>query len=122
MARPKAGTEAGKRASEKWRKTMHEKYGANFHKIMQAQGAKGGRKSKGGGFLNREFASKMGSIGGLLAKRGPSYRAKWRECGAEALAMYDSGEYSMADIARKFGTPYSSFRYYLKKRENNGKD
>lgn len=118
MARPSADTKEGKLATEKWRKTMEEKYGGGSEHARKI-GAIGGKKSKGGGFKNIDFASKMGALGGLLSKRGPSYNKQWEEHGAEILAMYDSGEYSIAEIARKFEMPYGVVRFRLKREKNN---
>lgn len=121
MARPKADTKEGKIAAEKWRKTMIEKYGSVTAKMQEA-GRIGGKISRGGGFCDREFAKKMGSLGGLISKKGTSYKEQWEKYGAEAFAMYDSGEYSMADIARKFNLPYSIIKYRISKmRKGNEK-
>ena len=35
-------------------------------------GALGGRKSRGGGFVNRELASRAGKIGGAISRRTPA--------------------------------------------------
>lgn len=35
-------------------------------------GAMGGRKSRGGGFSNREIASRAGKIGGAISRRTPA--------------------------------------------------
>ena len=46
--------------------TNRKKYGADFYKRI---GAAGGRKSRGGGFSNREIASRAGKIGGKISRR-----------------------------------------------------
>ena len=72
MSRPKANTTAGRRATEKWRKTMIEKYGSEeaFKHKIRCMGSKGGRNGHTGGFAaNRELARKAGRIGGLLSRR-----------------------------------------------------
>ena len=121
MARPSADTEKGKLATIKWRKTMEEKYGGVSEHARKI-GAIGGRKSKGGGFSDREFASKMGSLGGLISKRGHSYETQWKEYGPKILAMYDSGEYSIAEIARKFEMPYGVVRFRIKREKNKNEN
>jgi len=46
--------------------TNRKKHGADFYKKI---GAMGGKKSRGGGFSNREVASKAGKIGGAISRR-----------------------------------------------------
>lgn len=88
MVRPKKGTKGGDIATEKWRKTMLEKYGGEegVRKMLQRSGAKGGAASKFGGFAcekigpdgltGRERASIAGRKGGRISKRG---KAKSKE-------------------------------------------
>lgn len=74
MVRPKAGTPAGKKATERFRKTMAEKYGdvsAHFKEI----GIKGGENGRGpnytGGFAgNIDNARRAGALGGMRSRRG----------------------------------------------------
>lgn len=74
MARPKAGTPAGKKATERFRRTMAEKYGditAHFKEI----GRKGGENGRGpnytGGFAgNIDNAKRAGALGGMRSRRG----------------------------------------------------
>lgn len=85
MARPKAGTKEGDAASERWRQTMINKYGADgVHKKMQEIGSRGGSNGKGpgykGGFASNEVGEDgltgrqrstiCGRIGGRKSKRG----------------------------------------------------
>lgn len=114
MPRPKKGTKAGDLATKKWRETMEKKYGG-VTEYAKRIGSIGGRKSHGGGFTNREFARKMGALGGLISKRSKSKKNEWLACKDEALKMYHSGEYSIADIARKYHLEYSTTRYYIRK-------
>lgn len=72
MARPKANTPEGRIATEKWRKTMIEKYGSEkvFIHTRRCIGSKGGRaKVKKGFALNPALAREAGKIGGLLSRR-----------------------------------------------------
>ncbi len=64
-----AGTKAGGKAAAK---TNKQKYGADFYTKI---GAKGGQKSKTGGFFaNRELARSAGAIGGRRSKRGKAIK------------------------------------------------
>lgn len=81
MARPVSNTEAGRRASEKWRATIEEKYGSLSAKMAEI-GRMGGKASGAGGFASdkvgsdgltgRERARIAGRKGGKIGKRGPS--------------------------------------------------
>ncbi len=78
MARPKKNTKAGKLASEKWRKTMQEKYG-NVSEKMAQTGRIGGQNGKGpnykGGFAgDHDLAVKAGAKGGKKSRRLPAQR------------------------------------------------
>lgn len=95
MARPKANTKAGKIASEKWRKTMEEKYGSVTEKMREC-GRIGGLNGKGpdykGGFAaDRERAKIAGAKGGKKSRRLPAERTK------DGKAI------------RKDGTPYAEW-------------
>ena len=62
-----AGTEMGGRKAAATNKT---RYGLNFYEQI---GAKGGRKSRGGGFAaNRELAVEAGRKGGKASRRSPT--------------------------------------------------
>lgn len=78
MARPKKNTKAGKAASEKWRKTMEEKYGSVSEKMAKT-GRIGGKNGCGpdykGGFAgNRDLARTAGAKGGKKSRRLPAER------------------------------------------------
>lgn len=72
MARPKSGTPEGEIARQKFIKTMENKYG-NLTEHFRLIGAKGGAKSRGGGFaqgkVGRERAKIAGAKGGRISKR-----------------------------------------------------
>lgn len=60
-----AGTSKGGKAAAS---TNKSKYGTDFYAKI---GAKGGKKSRGGGFAaNRELARKAGAKGGRISRRG----------------------------------------------------
>lgn len=71
-----SGTKEGAKKSSE---TIKKKYGNDWYKI---QGAKGGKKSRNGGFASskvgedgltgKERASVAGAKGGRLSKRGPA--------------------------------------------------
>lgn len=46
--------------------TNRQRHGADFYRRI---GAKGGKKSRGGGFSDRELASRAGRIGGRVSRR-----------------------------------------------------
>lgn len=71
MVRPKKDTPAGRRATEKWRQTMLEKYGEDGIKEHAKRiGSLGGRVKGPKGFaLNRERAVEAGRKGGLKSRR-----------------------------------------------------
>lgn len=72
MPRPKAGTPEGDIAKQKFRETMEKKYGS-MTEYFRTIGAKGGAKSRGGGFAQgeagRERAKIAGAKGGRISKR-----------------------------------------------------
>lgn len=117
MVRPKKNQPGYEESVNKWRNTMLKKYGSQkaWREKLKENGSKGGRLSSTGGFYNNpELARRAGAIGGLLSRRGRSYNEEWLKHGAEMLAMYDSGEYSIADIVRKFNLNYSTVLYRIK--------
>lgn len=60
-----SGTKIG---GAKAREKNLQRYGADYYKTI---GKLGGQASSGGGFAkDRDFASKMGRLGGLSSKRG----------------------------------------------------
>lgn len=72
MARPKKGTKESEEATQKWRKTMQQKYGGmdGVHNMMRIIGSKGGQNGHTGGFAaNPELARKAGRKGGRISKR-----------------------------------------------------
>lgn len=74
MARPKKGTKGAEEATQKWRKTMQQKYGgaAGVHNMMRIIGSKGGQQkpSKPRGFAaNPELARAAGAKGGRISRR-----------------------------------------------------
>ena len=78
MARPRKNTKAGKAATEKWRKTMAEKYG-DVSKKMASSGRIGGQNGcgpdyKGGFAASHERAVKAGAKGGRKSRRLPAQR------------------------------------------------
>lgn len=71
MARPKANTPEGKIASEKFKKTMREKYGENWREHYKKIGSIGGKNGHTGGFAsNPALARVAGSKGGRHGRRG----------------------------------------------------
>lgn len=46
--------------------TIKDRKGLSFYQTI---GAMGGRKSRGGGFSNRELASRAGKIGGAISRK-----------------------------------------------------
>lgn len=68
-----AGTLEGGRKAAQTNKAKHDaeykaKYGMGFYQYL---GSQGGKKSRGGGFTDRELARRAGKIGGSRSKRGP---------------------------------------------------
>lgn len=94
MARPKKGTKGSIEATNRWRKTMEEKYGGKdgVHQMMQRIGSRGGQHSKRGGFASdvvgkdgltgRQRARIAGAKGGSVSRRGS---AKKKQTLAEML-------------------------------------
>lgn len=76
MARHKINTPEGRAESEKFRKTMREKYGVDgIRKHYQTIGRKGGENGRGpnytGGFAGDKLAAqRAGALGGMHSRRG----------------------------------------------------
>ena len=118
MARPKKNTKAGKIASEKWRKTMVEKYGSVSDK-MRETGRIGGQNGKGpdykGGFAaDSERAKIAGAKGGRISRRKSKYHQIFEENRSAIEAVLRSTA-SVKDLAEALGVPYSSLLNYIKK-------
>ena len=118
MVRMKKGCKGDKEATEKWRKTMEKRFGDVSAK-MKKIGAMGGKNGKGGFAAHPELAKKYGSLGGLISKRGRSYKKEWNENKFNIMNMYDSGDYSMMDLSKKFGIPYGAIVARIKKESGN---
>jgi len=118
MARPKANTEAGKIASEKWRATMAERYGSVTEK-MRETGRIGGQNGKGqnykGGFASSsEHARKAGAKGGSISRRKSKYHQVFEENHIAIEATLRSAS-TLKDLAESMGVPYNSLLNYVKK-------
>lgn len=118
MSRPLRNTEAGKIASEKWRKTMAEKYGSVTEK-MRETGRIGGRNGKGsdyrGGFAsNHEHAKIAGAKGGSISRRKSKYHAIFEENKVRIEDTLKSTN-SLKELAKSIGVPYNSLLTYVKK-------
>lgn len=123
MVRMKKGEKGDREAVARWRETMEKRYG-NISERAKKIGAKGGRNGRGkdykGGFAsNPELAKMAGALGGLISKRGPSKSKDFEKYKEEIFEMYDSKNYSMKEIAKKFDLPYEVVRYRINLRENN---
>lgn len=119
MVRPKSTTPEGKIATERWRKTMEERYGKDgWHELMQECGRKGGIKptDKPKGFAaNRNLAKSSGRKGGSLSRRGKGdFRKKWEESKQVAITMYNGG-HTIREISEIIEIPAQSVSYYMKK-------
>lgn len=87
--RARKGTPEGERSAKRWKETMDKKYGSSSE-FMRQIGAKGGKRSSSGGFAclkvdengltGPERASKYGTIGGHISKRGPAKKKKTDDC------------------------------------------
>ena len=114
MPRPKKGTPEGKRATEKWRKTMQERYGDDFREMMKKNGAKGGANGHTGGFAsNRTLASWAGAKGGARSRRGETVIPMYKKKHDEIAKLYRDG-YSIVGIARALELSPSRLYYYVK--------
>lgn len=113
MARPKAGTEAGDRATKRWHETMLKRYGGTkgVRKKMQETGRIGGSRTGilKGFALDHERARSAGRKGGMISRRGPgnSVETKIKPRIKEIEDLYFTG-YSLPQIAEKLELPYSS--------------
>lgn len=119
MGRPKKNTPAGKLATERWRKTMQERYGDITAK-MQEMGRKGGKNGKGpdykGGFGgDRELAKRAGQKGGRISRRGGKYTAILDE-NKEFIRESVKNKATIQSIADELGIPHRSVRWYIQSR------
>lgn len=119
MGRPKKNTPAGKLATERWRKTMQERYGDITAK-MQEMGRKGGKNGKGpdykGGFGgDRELAKRAGQKGGRISRRKGKYTAILDE-NKEFIRESIKKNATLQSIADELGIPHESIRWYIQSR------
>lgn len=119
MGRPKKNTPAGKLATERWRKTMQERYGDITAK-MQEMGRKGGKNGKGpdykGGFGgDRELAKRAGQKGGRISRRKGKYTAILDE-NKEFIRESVKNKATIQSIAAELDVPYKSVRWYIQSR------
>jgi len=119
MGRPKKNTPGGKLATERWRKTMQERYGDITAK-MQEMGRKGGKNGKGpdykGGFGgDRELAKRAGQKGGRISRRGGKYTAILDE-NKEFIRESVKKKATIQSIADELGIPHRSVRWYIQSR------
>lgn len=118
MSRAAANTPEGRRASEKWKRTMQQKYGgaSNFMKGIGAIGGKNGRgPDYGGGFCNRELARKAGAKGGSISKRTKTHYSEiWDKELPRIIAMIKEDK-SDVEIARATNISIGALKTRLKK-------
>lgn len=119
MSRPCKNTPAGKLATERWRKTMQERYGDITAK-MQETGRKGGKNGKGpdykGGFAgDRELAKRAGQKGGRISRRGGKYNTILDE-NKEFIIESVKKKATIQSIADDLGIPHRSVRWYIQSR------
>lgn len=119
MSRPGKNTPEGKLATERWRKTMQERYGDITAK-MQEMGRKGGKNGKGpdykGGFGgDRELAKRAGQKGGRISRRGGKYTAILDE-NKEFIVESVKNKATIQSIADDLGIPHRSVRWYVQSR------
>lgn len=119
MARPKKNTPAGKIATERWRKTMEEKYGGVTAKMQQI-GRIGGLNGKGpnykGGFAaDRDRARIAGAKGGRISRRNGKYTRIMDE-NQEAIKVLLNSNKTLKEFAAELGVPYHSLTWYVKTR------
>lgn len=119
MARPKAGTKAGDIATEKWRKTMLEKYGSKeaLRKRFQEMGSLGGQHGFTGGFYaHPEKAKEAGRKGGRISRRGESQQTKMKlEANATEIEKLYYFGVSLPKIAKKLDIPYGALLRWAKR-------
>lgn len=72
----------------------------------------GANKSPAGTFRNKELASKAGSIGGSISKRGNAPRNDSR------IAVYNGKKYYYSELARELGVNRQTIFYYSKAKKN----
>lgn len=94
-----AGTQSG---AEQARDTIYDKYGANFYRI---QGAKGGAKSRYGGFYNNpELASRAGKIGGAISRRGDNPKpSKHQISEIRKRLLEEQSQMQTSKLSEKYG-------------------
>lgn len=119
MSRPKKNTPAGKLATERWRKTMEEKYGGVTAKMQQI-GRIGGLNGKGpdykGGFAaDRDRARIAGAKGGRVSRRNGKYTRIMDE-NQEAIKVLLNSNKTLKEFAAELGVPYHSLTWYIKTR------
>ena len=117
MPRPKANTPEGKLASEKWRKTMIEKYGSITSKMREV-GRIGGQNGKGpdykGGFAgDRERARLAGARGGAKSRRTSKYEAEMQS-NLEYIKEHIEHK-TIKELSSELGIPYSSLAHFISK-------
>ena len=117
MSRPRKNTKEGKRASEKWRKTMIEKYGSITNKMKEV-GRIGGKNGKGpdyrGGFASdHEKARIAGALGGQKSRRTGKYTKKLDE-NKEVIKQTMESRTTLKELAEILEVPYSSLIHYTK--------
>ena len=119
MARPKAGTKEGDLATERWKKTMENKFGSReaVVKEFQRRGRKGG--SKGGirkGFAaNPAMAKIAGGKGGRISRRGPGSTVKTKiEPNADKIEKLYFNGFSVPQISKKLNIPYGTLLKWAK--------
>lgn len=78
------GTYDGGKKAEKENKKLHP----DFYKIIGRMGQKA-RKTKVGGFKDKEFASEMGKLGGAKSKRGKAKPKHFKQELGKALEEYE---------------------------------
>ena len=118
MARPKKDTKAGKIATEKWRKTMEERYGSVTEKMKEV-GRIGGQNGYGpdyrGGFAsNKALAIVAGAKGGRISRRKSAYHDIFEENNERIKELLLSGG-RLIDLADELNVPYKSLLQYVKK-------
>lgn len=125
MARPKKNTPAGKLATERWRKTMEEKYGGITEKMKQI-GRIGGLNGKGpnykGGFAaDRDRARIAGAKGGRVSRRKGKYTRIMDE-NKKSIEIVLKSPKTLKDFADEIDVPYKSLLHYVKTRFGEAED
>lgn len=122
MPRPKKDTPAGKLASEKWHKTMIERYG-NITERMKETGRLGGLAGRGegykGGFAgSKELASRAGAKGGSISKRKSKY-ADIFEANRQRIIDIAAGGPTLKSLADELEVPYQALMNYVTRHIKN---